>query len=81
MHASSQHTKAQLMIERAKELIADTDVFLKKSRSDHDAMQKKIALQEQEHKDAHKKLDGTIRTELNKLEKIADEYFGSLDDA
>lgn len=79
MHASTQHTKAQLMAQ-AKELIADTDIFLKKSQEDYDAMEKTIAIQKKQHEDAQNKLDDTIRAQLTKVTKAADEYFGSLDD-
>lgn len=80
MHASTQHNKAQLMIERAKKLIDDTDVFLKKSQEDYVAMQETISAEKKQHADAHKKADDAIRTGLANVTKAADEYFGAFDD-
>ncbi|MDA1169226.1 MAG: hypothetical protein O3A36_02735 [bacterium] len=79
MHASTQHSKAELM-EQATQLIAETDVFLKKSQKDYDAMEKTITIQKNESEEAHKVLDDTIREQLTKVTKAADEYFESLDE-
>lgn len=80
MHASTQHTKAELIIARAKEVIADADIFLKKSQEKYEAIQAKITFQEEESREVHKKLDDEIRGELDKMTHAADEYFGSFDD-
>ncbi len=80
MHASSQHTKAEIAIARAKELLADADIFLEKSQEKYQAMKTQIASQEEEAKNTHKKLDDTIRGELDTMTKVADDYFGSFDD-
>lgn len=79
MHASTQYSKAEL-IAQAKQLIAETDDFLKKTQEDFDAMEKSIATQKSKNEEAHNLLDTTIREQLTKVTKAADEYFESLDD-
>lgn len=79
MHASSQHTKAELILAQAKQALVDVDAFLETSQAEYDAMEQRITVQEQEDADAHAALDGEIRAELEAVTKAADAYVESLD--
>lgn len=79
MHASSQHTKAELLIQQGKDLISSTDILLKKTEQDYQGMQERIAAQEQADNETHAKLDNEIRSELQRMSDAADDYVSSVD--
>lgn len=79
MHASDTHRKAQLALQRAKQLIASNDEFLRKARETYDRIEEENNAQERAVRGAQKQLDEDIVREMNAVDTSAEEYLSSFD--
>ncbi len=80
MHASSQHSKLEFMINEAKTLLARTDGMVARAKQEHAEIRKESAVRASEMRERDNVLNNEIQADLTSLAVTAESYLGVLDD-